>query len=220
MLVLAVDTATPALTVGLARLTDTVEMLAARVQVDARRHAELLTPAISAVLAQAGRTPADLGAVVAGVGPGPFTGLRVGLATAAPFADAIGIPVYGVCSLDAVPVGPGPTLVATDARRREVYWATYTGGRRAAGPEVERPQDLAPRLPELGVTAMAGAGAVLYAEVLGLPLLDSPYPTAEALVRLAADRIRAGAPTEQLTPLYLRRPDVTMAAGPKSVTPV
>jgi tRNA threonylcarbamoyl adenosine modification protein YeaZ len=217
MLVLALDTATPALTVGVAK---DGQLLAGRVRLDPRRHSELLTPAIAAVLAEAGVGVDELRAVVAGVGPGPFTGLRVGLATAAALADAIGIPAYAVCSLDAIEVPAAPTLVATDARRREVYWATYENGERLTGPAVDRPQEIAERLSELRVTAMAGAGAELYADVLGLPLTDARYPTAERLIAAAANRIREGAPGDPLTPLYLRRPDVTIAAERKPVTPV
>jgi tRNA threonylcarbamoyl adenosine modification protein YeaZ len=223
MLVLALDTATPALTVGLVRVdagVETLEIVAAHVQVDARRHGELLTPAITTMLDEAGVKPADLGAIVAGLGPGPFTGLRVGLATAAALADAIGIPVYGVCSLDGIRTPAEPTLVATDARRREIYWATYVAGQRVHGPAVDRPQEVVQRLPELGVSAMVGAGAEMYADVLGLPLQDSRYPTVARLVERAADRIRAGAAADPLTPLYLRRPDVTMPTARKPVTPV
>jgi tRNA threonylcarbamoyl adenosine modification protein YeaZ len=218
MLVLALDTATPALTVGLADVSTRIESLAGSVQVDPRRHGELLAPAITAVLAGSGNKPTDLAAVVAGLGPGPFTGLRVGLATAQALADALAIPVYGVCSLDAIDVPAEPTLVATDARRKELYWATYRAGMRDSGPAVDRPAELAERLPELGVTAMAGAGADLYRDMLPLPLTDARYPTAENLIARAAERILGKSRTEILTPLYLRRPDVTIAAARKPVS--
>ena len=100
------------------------EVLAERAVPSGMRHAELLTPAITGVLDDAGLTMADLDAVVTGLGPGPFTGLRVGVVTAAALADARGLPVIGVCSLDAI--GSGARMVVTDARRREIYWATYT----------------------------------------------------------------------------------------------
>lgn len=202
-----------------------VTVLSLRRTVDPRRHGELLAPSVSRVLAEAGRRPADVGAVVAGLGPGPFTGLRVGLATAAAFADALGVPAYGVCSLDAVaaPVVDestgGRVVAAIDARRREVYWAVYDeAGRRLDGPGVDRPDVLAARLPALGVTAMCGAGARAYADVLGLPLLAADYPDPAALVALAADRIAAGAPAGPLTPLYLRRPDAVEPGPPKAVS--
>jgi tRNA threonylcarbamoyl adenosine modification protein YeaZ len=232
VLVLAVDTATPAVTAAVVDLV-TGRPRAVRCAVDARRHAELLGPAIREALAEVGATPKDLAAVVAGRGPGPFTGLRVGLVTAAAFADAAGIPLYGVCTLDAIATAPLPAggllasapppeggqrlLVATDARRREVYWAAYAGGTRVHGPAVDRPAALAERLPELGVTAMAGAGAELYAELLGLPLRPPAHPDPAALALLAADRVRAGAPGEVPAPLYLRRPDAERPGAPKPV---
>ena len=124
-------------------------MLAERVTVDARAHAEQLTPNVLAALADAGLTVGDLGAVVVGCGPGPFTGLRVGMATAAAYGHALGIPVHGVCSLDAIGIGTaGDALVVTDARRREVYWARYRDGVRVAGPAVNAPADV-PALPRL-----------------------------------------------------------------------
>ena len=202
-------------------------VLAARVTAGARRHGEQLAPAVAAVLAEAGCRPGDLTAVVAGLGPGPFTGLRVGLVTAAALADALGIPAYGACSLDAIAapghLPSGRLLVATDARRREVYWAAYDEtGTRIAGPEVDRPADLAARLAGLDLAAMCGAGARLYREELPLPLVDRAdhpdHPDPAALADLARDRVLAGAPTEPLTPLYLRRPDASPPGRPKPVT--
>jgi tRNA threonylcarbamoyl adenosine modification protein YeaZ len=217
VLVLAVDTATPAVTAAVVDL-DTGRPRAQRVTVDARRHGELLAPAIRAVLDEAGIAPTDLAAVVAGSGPGPYTGLRVGLVTAAAFADAAGIPVYGVCSLDALATPGRRLLVATDARRREVYWAAYdAAGHRRQGPAVDRPAALAERLEELGVTAMAGAGAELYADILGLPVTGPSHPDPAALAALAADRVRAGAPSEPPAPLYLRRPDAELPRPAKPV---
>jgi tRNA threonylcarbamoyl adenosine modification protein YeaZ len=202
-----VDTATAAVTAALVRVeAQSVVVLAERVTVDARAHGELLAPAVRAVLAEGGATVRGLGAVVAGVGPGPFTGLRVGLVTAASLSDTLGIPAYGVCTLDALGLeaGAGRVLVATDARRREVYWATYQDGHRLTGPAVNRPADLDTE----GVEHAVGDGALTYAEVLGLPVRTQPrYPAAAALVELAAERIRTAAPGEPLTPLYLRRPD-------------
>ena len=155
--------------------------------------------------------------MVAGLGPGPFTGLRVGLVTAAAIADALGIPAYGVCSLDGLAVAPGRLLVATDARRREVYRAVYDDGARVLGPEVDRPAELAAR--GLGVTAAAGAGARMYADVLGVPLTGPDGPDPVALAARTADRVLSGAPGDPLTPLYLRRPDAVEPGRPKAVTP-
>jgi tRNA threonylcarbamoyl adenosine modification protein YeaZ len=183
-LILAIDTATPAVTAGIVKLED-LEVLAERVTIDARAHAEQLTPNVLAALADAGVTVNDLGAVVVGCGPGPFTGLRVGMASAAAYGHALGIPVHGVCSLDAIGVHTtGDGLVVTDARRREVYWARYRHGMRVEGPAVGAPAEV--------------PGA---AEALERPPV---YPTVAGLVRSATDWAAEPAP---LVPLYLRRPD-------------
>jgi tRNA threonylcarbamoyl adenosine modification protein YeaZ len=216
VLVLALDTATPASTAALAEVTDGgMTGVAERRRVDPRAHGELLAPEIAATLAEAGVRPRDLGAIVAGVGPGPYTGLRVGLATAASMGDALGIPTYGVCSLDALGLaaGPGRVLVATDARRREVYWATYADGRRTSDPDVARPADVV-----ASADRAVGEGAVKYSDVFGLPIDEILlFPPGAALISLAAQRVRSGAPSEPLTPLYLRRPDAVASAVRKPV---
>jgi tRNA threonylcarbamoyl adenosine modification protein YeaZ len=190
-LILAIDTATPAVTAGIVRL-EGVEVLAEQVTVGARAHAEQLTPNVLAALSDAGLTVNDLDAVVVGCGPGPFTGLRVGMATAAAYGHALGLPVHGVCSLDAIGIDTtGDVLVVTDARRREVYWARYRDGVRAEGPNVSAPADV--------------PGA---AEALAEPPV---YPTVSGLVRAVADWAAEPAP---LIPLYLRRPD----AKPQAVS--
>ncbi|OZD03932.1 tRNA (adenosine(37)-N6)-threonylcarbamoyltransferase complex dimerization subunit type 1 TsaB [Rhodococcus sp. 06-235-1A] len=208
MLVLAVDTSTPAVTAGVVRLTEaagaSVETLATRVRVDARSHAEVLTPNILECLSEAQVTSADLDAVVVGVGPGPYTGLRVGMATAAAFGDALGLPVYGVCSLDAIAAEvaePGSLLVVTDARRREIYWARYEAGVRVAGPDVLAPAEL----DHLGLDAVAGSAP--HAAAFGLPVRDVQAPSPAGLVRVAAAEIGSGTLPGPLVPLYLRRPD-------------
>ncbi|SNT44317.1 tRNA (adenosine(37)-N6)-threonylcarbamoyltransferase complex dimerization subunit type 1 TsaB [Rhodococcoides kyotonense] len=205
MLVLAVDTSTPAVTAGVVRLTDgTATAVSQRIVVDARLHAEILTPNILECLSDGGLAPADLGAVVVGVGPGPFTGLRVGMATAAAFGDALSIPVHGVCSLDAIAadVGDEPALVVvTDARRREIYWARYHRGVRVAGPDVCAPAvlDIA------GATATAGSAA--HTALFDLHARDVSSPSPTGLVHAARDLLTAGAVPAPLVPLYLRRPD-------------
>jgi tRNA threonylcarbamoyl adenosine modification protein YeaZ len=216
VLVLALDTSSPAVSAALVRVSaDGQEVLGEHVVVDARRHGELLALGVQAVLG--GRPARDVGAVVVGLGPGPFTGLRVGLVTAATTGDALGVPAYGVCSLDAV--GEGDRVVVTDARRKEVYWARYSGGARVEGPAVERPAELGARLSGSGVR-LVGAGAVLHRDAFeGVVVDDSAvHPSGPALVRLAAERVLAGAPTEALTPLYLRRPDAVEPGATKRVT--
>jgi tRNA threonylcarbamoyl adenosine modification protein YeaZ len=216
-LVLAVDTSSPAVTAALVVVSpDGCRVEAQREQIDARGHAEHLAPAIAECLRDAGATPPDLTAIVAGTGPGPYTGLRVGLVTAAVMGDVLAVPVYGVCSLDGIAghhTEDARLLVAADARRKEVYWARYHGGRRVAGPGVDRPD----AVPLDDIDAMAGAGARLYADRFGLPLLDGDYPDPAALVEIAGDRIETGAASERLTPLYLRRPDAQVPASTKAV---
>lgn len=213
-IVLALDTSTPAVTAAVVSVSpDTITTLADVVQVDPRRHGELLSPAISQVLRTVDCSPADLSAIVVGVGPGPFTGLRIGLVTAAALGDALSIPTYGVCSLDGIAQAVSDDdhlLVATDAKRRELYWAAYDGQRqRIVGPNVDTPAALAEQIPELGITTMAGDGAALAADILALPLTGPRFPEPLALVAAAQERIVSGAPSDILTPMYLRRPDVT-----------
>lgn len=201
--VLTIDTATPAVSAGVVRLTDgeAPVTLAERVTLDARAHAERLTPNIIGALGDAGITVGDLDAVVAGCGPGPFTGLRVGMASAAAFAHAIGVQVHGVCSLDAIGGDTrGGVLVVTDARRREVYWARYQDGVRVAGPAVNAPADV-PALLDGPVAAVAGSPT--HTTMFSLPVLEQTYPTPAGLVAAVTD----WAHVEPLVPLYLRRPD-------------
>jgi tRNA threonylcarbamoyl adenosine modification protein YeaZ len=216
VLVLALDTATPASTAALVEVTaDAVVGIAERRTVDPRAHGEKLAPEIAAILAEGGFRPADLGAIVAGLGPGPFTGLRVGLVTAASMAQVLGIPTYGVCSLDGLgrAAGPGRVLVATDARRKEVYFAIYADQIRQYGPEVAKPADVTGEFDRV-----VGEGGLKYGDIFGVPVEEHLlYPPGAALVALAADRIRDGAPGEQLTPLYLRRPDAVEPTGRKTV---
>ncbi|MFG3435679.1 tRNA (adenosine(37)-N6)-threonylcarbamoyltransferase complex dimerization subunit type 1 TsaB [Nonomuraea sp. NPDC047897] len=213
MLVLAFDTATPAVT---AALHDGGRVLAESTTIDARRHGELLVPTVETVLSEAGASLRDVTAVVAGSGPGPYTGLRVGLMTAQALATTLGVPAYGICTLDAVAYGsglPGPFVAATDARRKEVFWARYADARtRADGPFVDRPADV----PVEGLPVV-GAGAALYPEVLGESSAP-PYPYAGSLAALAVERLAAGTPLDPPRPIYLRRPDAVAPGAPKRVT--
>lgn len=214
MLVLGIDTSSPAVSAALVRVEEgRLEVLAERVVVDARRHGELLAQCVRDVLG--GARP---DAVVVGTGPGPFTGLRVGLMTAAAMSDALGVPAYGVCSLDGLAVLPD-VVVVTDARRKEVYWARYAAGERVEGPEVSRPADLAERLAP-GGSLLVGAGAVLHRAAFdGLALRDDVlHPSVPRLVERAAARVLAAAPSDPLTPLYLRRPDAVEPGATKKVT--
>ncbi len=218
MLVLALDTSTPAVTAALGEVTDAgMKGIAERRTVDPRAHGERLAPQVQLVLDDAGVRPRELSAIVAGTGPGPFTGLRVGLATAAAMGQALGIPAYGICSLDALgrAAGPGRVLVATDARRREVYFATYADGVRVTGPDVAKPTDVL-----VEADRAVGEGALKFSEVFGVPIDDRLlYPSGEALIALAAEQVRRRAPGDPLTPLYLRRPDAVEPSARKAVLP-
>lgn len=231
MLLLGLDTATPAVTVA---LHDGGQPLAQLVTVDAHRHAELLAPAIAKVIADAGADRGDLTGVAVGVGPGPYTGLRVGIMSAKVLGAALGIPVFGVCSLDviAADVRRGRDfLVATDARRREVYWARYAAdGRRVTGPRVSAPADVPVADRDL---LTVGEGCLIYPSLL--PNGHGPtYPAAATLCRVVAAALtawagaggtgagrRPGDDSDVLLPaepLYLRRPDAREPGAPKRVS--
>lgn len=210
-MLLALDTSTPAITVA---VHDGTDVRAALTTVDRMRHGELLGPTIAKVLAEAGGTPADLTRIVVGTGPGPFTGLRVGLVTARALGDALGIPVDGVCSLDILAAAviaeraPGePFLVATDARRKEVYWATYQPVEpitRLDGPHVTKPADIAWTGPAFGAGALQYSGE--------FPQAGAPeFPDAAVL---AAAVVRGVVPVRPAEPQYLRRPDA-VPPGPR-----
>jgi tRNA threonylcarbamoyladenosine biosynthesis protein TsaB len=213
VLVLAFDTATPAVTVAVG---DEGQVLAQRTVVDARRQGELLAVSIREVLAEAGLAGGDLDAIASGAGPGPYTGLRVGLVTARVLGSALGVPAYGFCTLDVIAADAAAGrefLVATDARRRELYWARYSGtGARLSGPEVSAPGALPAGVP------VAGEGAHAYPGVLGEPV-PPRYPSAATAARWCARRLAAGEPLGPPDPLYLRRPDARVPGAPKSVLP-
>ncbi|BBC35961.1 tRNA threonylcarbamoyladenosine biosynthesis protein TsaB [Streptomyces graminofaciens] len=216
MLLLALDTATPAVTVA---LHDGTDVVAASSQVDARRHGELLLPAVDRVLAEAGTRLDAVTGIVVGVGPGPYTGLRVGLMTADTFGLALGVPVHGLCTLDGLAYAAeveGPFVVATDARRKEVYWARYEDPRtRVTEPAVDRPAEIAELV--AGLPAV-GAGALLYPDAF--PDAREPeHVSAAALASLAAERLGKGEELQAPRPLYLRRPDAQVPKNYKVVTP-
>ncbi|MGK8360974.1 tRNA (adenosine(37)-N6)-threonylcarbamoyltransferase complex dimerization subunit type 1 TsaB [Corynebacterium amycolatum] len=211
MNILAVDTSTPQVTAGIVRDGETV---AEKLHLDARAHNEVLVPLIQQCLTDSGVAATELDAVVVGCGPGPFTGLRVGMATAASFADALGIPCYGICSLDALAGGVGDELVVTDARRREVYFAAYRDGQRVFGPAVAKPADVMELLKEeLAAEAADFApgharGSLSHIEqITGLEVAaEQVFPAPKAMVE-AVDFDSAPGP---LVPLYLRQPDAVV----------
>jgi len=222
VLVVGFDTATPAVSVA---LHDGERVVSEAFAADGRRHGELLAPMIAKVMADAGASRADLTAVAVGVGPGPYTGLRVGVVTARVLGAVLGLPVHGVCSLDviAAAVRPGREfLVATDARRREVYWARYDAtGRRLEGPQV----GAADSIPGAAELPAAGNGAQLYPRAFG-EVTGPAYPDARTLCAIVAGQLAApggalspAVPLLAAEPLYLRRPDAREPGPPKRVTP-
>lgn len=211
-MLLAFDTATPLVSVALHDGDRVVVEHSSEVPM---KHGEHLAPLIARAMEDVGIVRQDLTAIAVGVGPGPFTGLRVGVVTARTLGFVLDIPVYGVCSLDAIALeavetraATGSFLVATDARRKEVYLASYDAdGRRLEGPVVTKPADVATDAP------VAGAGPSLYPDA---------FPAAIAPVRPNAGWLAAGVGAELVElldpePLYLRRPDAVAGAPRKPV---
>lgn len=211
-MLLALDTATPLVAVALHDGEDVVVDLTSERPM---KHGEQLAPLIAGALEQAGIVRQDLTAVAVGVGPGPFTGLRVGLVTARTLGFVLQVPVYGVCTLDVLAAEAAAAtigsefVVATDARRKEVYLASYDAdGARVAGPVVDKPAALATGLP------VVGEGGALYPEAF--PAATGPTrPSAGWLARAVAEELAEIVDPE---PLYLRRPDAEVPRPPKPVS--
>ena len=230
MLILGIDTSTSAIGVG---LCDGQQVLGSAHRIEARGHTEHLAPLVAGLLADTGVTPRQLTDIVVGTGPGPFTGLRVGMVTGLTMGHALDLPVHGLCSLDVLAhealcdgCADGrpdhhyrtheEALVATDARRKEVYWARYRVGNgpdgtpalvRLTDPAVDRPAELADDVRSLPT---AGRGPVLYPDLFphALEPLDVD---AGLLALLGAQGVAAGRPMP-VEPLYLRRPDALTTA--------
>ncbi len=229
MIILAIDTATADLIVGVAECDaeagpskTSINVLAESV-VSTRAHAEHLVPSAAGVLSRAGMSFEKLDAVVVGCGPGPFTGLRVGMASASAFGQALNVPVHGVVTHDAAALlaGGSRVLVVTDARRREVYSALYEKRQRVAGPEVCAPADLQSVFDGLSqapldVLSVPAHLADQVQQSLSVPVGEVRYiaPRTKGLIA-AADLSRSPAP---LVPHYLRRPDA-QAPAPKPKSP-
>lgn len=210
-MLLALDTATPYVSVALwdGRVVD------AESSDRPMKHGELLAPMIDQALIRAGAARTDLTGVAVGVGPGAFTGLRVGLVTARTLGLVLGIPVHGVCSLDVLGAAAvhgavdEPFVATIDARRKELFWAAYDAqGRRVEGPAVDRPADMPhDRL-------VVGAAGELYPDEFART--SGPLaPDAATLARVVAEKRVDLLDPE---PLYLRRPDATAPGPPKKVS--
>lgn len=221
MLILGVETATQQVGVAIGGHEG---VLAQAHTARGRRHAENLTPAIDFVRRQARVDLREISCVAVDLGPGLFTGLRVGVAAAKAMASALRVPMIGVTSLDLVafPVRFSPRLIVTaiDARRGEVFYALYRqvpgGVQRLGEPRIGTPDDLASELlAARDDILLVGDGALRYIEAFeGLSKVEVAdqglaYPSASSLVQLAhaqALREQWVKPWE-LTPLYLRKPD-------------
>ena len=233
MLALGIDTSTPQVSVALGSWSARGEsgpgdgteprLLSRHDQLARNAHGEVLAPALARVLEDAGRSRGDIDVIGVGLGPGPFTGLRVGIVTAAALGDALAVPVYGRCSLDTIAeenVGAEePFLVATDARRHQVYWAAYTAtGSRSDGPDISPPEALAERF-RGRVERVIGPAAAAVAAFGGVEVAGvDRWPSA---TRMAADAIRRAwnaEPQSVLEPMYLRSPDARPPGPPKKVT--
>ncbi|TFB65769.1 tRNA (adenosine(37)-N6)-threonylcarbamoyltransferase complex dimerization subunit type 1 TsaB [Cryobacterium sp. Hz9] len=189
-------------------------VLAERGEADTMRHAEIVGPFILECLREANIAPAALSGVVGGMGPGPFTGLRVGIASARVFALGAGKPLVPVISHDAIAYGhyrrghTGPLVVVTDARRREIYWSAYSHADaaglpvRVGSPGLAKPADL-------------DDPNWLHA---GWLRLDAATVSAGELGMVAELTHAHQRPFAANEPLYLRSPDVTLSAGPKRVS--
>ena len=177
-----------------------------------RKHVELLIGEIRDTLASVGADLHDLTGLGVGVGPGPFTGLRVGIVTATTLGRMAGLPVKGVCSLDVLAAqwqalgAPGEFVISIDARRRELYWAHYRDGQRVGELHVSAPQEI-PDLP------MAGPGVDTYRELLATRRpADAPRQVSAGFLAASLDRL----PDAGLEPIYLRKPDAELPRTRKS----
>lgn len=195
-----------------------------------RRHAESLTPMIDFVLGQAQLTPADLDAIAVDIGPGLFTGMRVGIAAAQSMAWALDVPVVPLCGLDVLASMASPLAadtsqsiaVSLDARRGEVYWALYRCDRRDAEPVrlvepcVAHPDDMAIHLADRAEDVICvGSGFARYADIFAAAswahLVTDGFvsPSAAQLVSMAVHRVARDevVSSDAVEPMYLRMPD-------------
>lgn len=209
MKVLALDTC---LTATSAAVLDGERVLAARSEPMARGHQERLAVLVRELMGEAGLAFAELDRIGVTVGPGSFTGLRVGLAFAKGLSSALSIPCAGVSTLEAMAAGPGLIAAAIDARRGQIYLQVCEDGRPLMAPDALDLGTAAARLIELGAgrpMALTGSGAALLAPALpGAVILEAETPDPVAVARLAG-RIAAPAPPR---PLYLRAPDAKLPA--------
>ena len=222
-LVLGFDTATPVTTVALVEAVVDTEGTAGGVwrspasaeasHRDPRRHGEVLPTLIADVLQAAGRRIDEVTDVAVGIGPGAYTGLRVGVATAEALGLALGVPVHGVATVDAIAYETGlqrPLVVVTDARRREVYVARYADHlTRQGDPLVVRPEDV--------TSEVVVVGTVDTPPLVDVDIDRVDGPTGSGVCKVAIEGLVGGGRLDPVRPMYLRRPDVSAPTGTKSV---
>ena len=204
-MILAIDTS-----VGISvAVHDDTELLSELTTNEHGVQGELIAQYIQDALSGAYVSPSEITAVVVGVGPGPFTGLRVGIASAGAFALARNIPIHGYCSLDALGISTrGDCVVVSDARRKELYWAHYRDGERIQGPAVNAPIDIVSQFPN---TSFVGPAANLYPEVLSGEVQQLRAGNLAQLFTQGKGQIH------EVVPMYLRKPDAAEPTGRKQV---
>jgi tRNA threonylcarbamoyladenosine biosynthesis protein TsaB len=218
VIALAIDTATSATVVGLQLPDDTVREARDDVEAGVRpRHTSRLLPLVAGLLDDAGLRWHDIELIAVGLGPGTFTGLRIGIASARGLAAAMGAPLVGVGTLRALAAGAGGgrVLAVIDARRGEVFVAGYDDGREVIGPAALAPgavPELAGGSPWLAV----GDGALRFRELLeGGGLIVAPERSPLHLVSSAAIlRLAAAGEVDgrgNVLPIYVRLPDAELA---------
>lgn len=188
---LVIDTATSRTSVGL--FDGAIPLFAGRHD-GATEHGEALPRLVEGALEVARDAGREISQVVVGMGPGPFTGLRAGITFAKVFAHAREIPLAGVCSLDGIVSGVnGEYIVATDARRKELYWARYESGKRIGAPQVSLPEEVK----RMGLPVY-GEGAEKYGFEADIDLIY-PHPLFLLAATEWAENVHE--------PMYLRKPD-------------
>lgn len=209
MIVLALDTCLTACSVA---VTDGERVLAAASEPMARGHQERLAPLAQQVMAQAGVGFDRLERIGVTVGPGSFTGLRVGIAFAKGLAQALDIPLVGVGTLEALAAGePGLAFAVLDARRDQLYLQAFEAGRPLMAPDVLPVEAAAARLVEIGQgrpVTLAGSGWALLAEVFP----EARIVPAEGCDPVLVARLAAARAPAPVRPLYLRAPDARLPA--------
>jgi tRNA threonylcarbamoyladenosine biosynthesis protein TsaB len=210
--ILALDTCVDACSVALVDGERTLAWISEPMQ---RGHQERLAPMASEALTRARLAPAALDRIAVTVGPGSFTGLRVGLAFAKGLALALDRPCIGIGTLEALALGAGDGFVAAclDARRGRVYLQAFEAGRAVMAPDVLDIEVAAARIAELwngGPARLVGSGAPLIAAVLPAADVEAEAaPDVRLVARLAATRTAGAGPR----PLYLRAPDAKVAGA-------